>query len=216
MKIKVNINIFLFCILFVITNQIELYALSMLFALIHEIGHLLMGVFLSYEVETFRIMPLGFSIEFKEKIEKYNKKIFKSQKVVLDKMLIAMAGPITNLIIILILIIVKNSNLNLIYSNLIIMLFNLIPIYPLDGGRIILNLFKLFKENKKAYTYTNTISNVFIIILTIISSIAIYYYKNIAILLVLFTLWGLNIKENKRYNIYYKIYQTIDKQNDYL
>lgn len=216
MKIKVNINIFLFLILFVITNQIELYALSMIFALIHEIGHLLMGVFLSYEVDTFRIMPLGFSIEFKEKIEKYNQKILKSRKAVLDKMLIAIAGPITNLIIILVLVISKTSDLNLTYSNLIVMLFNLIPIYPLDGGRIILNLFKLFKENQKAYTYTNIISNVFIIILTIVSSITIYYYKNIAILLILFIIWGLNIKENKRYNMYYKIYQTIDKQNDYL
>lgn len=62
MNIKVNLNIFFFLVLFFITNQIELYALIMLFALIHEIGHLLCGVLLGFEVENFRIMPLGFSI----------------------------------------------------------------------------------------------------------------------------------------------------------
>ena len=216
MKIKININIFLFCILFILTNQIEIYALSMLFALIHEIGHLLMGIFLKHKIDTFRIMPLGFSIEFKEKIEDYNIKVLKSKKIILDKLLISAAGPITNLIIILILIITKTSNLNLIYSNLIIMLFNLIPIYPLDGGRIVLNLLKLFIKNEKAYTYSNTISNIFIVLLTLISSIGIYYYKNIAILLILIVLWTMNIRENKKYNIYYKIYQVIDKEANYL
>ena len=77
MNIKVNLNIFFFLVLFFITNQIELYALIMLFALIHEIGHLLCGVLLGFEVENFRIMPLGFSIEFKIDINDYNKKILK-------------------------------------------------------------------------------------------------------------------------------------------
>ena len=34
MRIKLNLNIFLFLILFFITNQIEIYALIMIFALI--------------------------------------------------------------------------------------------------------------------------------------------------------------------------------------
>ena len=215
MKIKINLNIFLFLILFIITKQIELYALTMLFSLIHEIGHLLMGIVLNYQVDSFKIIPLGFSIEFKTKIEEYNKKILKTRKIVLSRILIAISGPIMNLIIIIVLLICKTENMNLIYSNLIILLFNLVPIYPLDGGRIILNILKLFIGNNKAYTYANLISNVFVIIITAVSSIGIYY-KNIAILFIIVTLWALITKENKKYRVYHKIYQTIDKEINYL
>lgn len=211
MRIKINLNIFLFLILFLITNQIELYALSMVFALIHEMGHLFMGVLLNYNMDSLKIMPLGFVIEFKTKIEEYNEKILKTRKIILNKILIALAGPITNLLIIIFLLAIKTNNMNLIYSNLLIMLFNLIPMYPLDGGRILLFILKLFLGNKKSYTYINIISNIFIIILTAISSISIYYYKNIGILLIIIILWGLIIKENKKYRIYNKIYQMIDK-----
>ena len=78
MKIKINLNIFLFSILFLITNQIEIYALIMIFALIHELGHLLFGVILGFKADTLKIMPLGFCIEFETKVEAYNKKIMKS------------------------------------------------------------------------------------------------------------------------------------------
>lgn len=216
MKIKINLNIFLFLILFILTNQIEIYALTMLFALIHEMGHLLMGIVLNYQIDSLKIIPLGFTIEFKIKIEEYNKKILKTKKVILNKILIAIAGPITNLIMIIFLLILKVNNVNLIFANLIIIIFNMIPIYPLDGGRILLNSLKLLIGNKKAYTYSNIISNLFVISLTGIASIAIYYYKNIAILVVIATIWGLVIKENKKYKIYHKIYQTIDKETNYL
>ena len=41
MSIKIDLKIFLFVILFWLTSQIEIYAILMIFALIHELGHLL-------------------------------------------------------------------------------------------------------------------------------------------------------------------------------
>ena len=102
MRIKLNLNIFLFLILFFITNQIEIYALIMIFALIHELAHLSIGILLGFEADTFRIMPYGFSIEFKTKVQDYNKKIKKSNVLSIKKMFIALAGPLMNLLIVLI------------------------------------------------------------------------------------------------------------------
>ena len=215
MSIKINLNIFLFIILFILTNQIEIYSLVMLFALIHELGHLLCGVLLGFEAESLKIMPLGFSITFKTNVEDYNNKKGKSNILTIKKLLINIAGPITNLIIILIGYLC-NVNNNILYSNLIVFIINMIPIYPLDGGRIVENIFKLCLGNRKARKYINEVSNLFVIIITIISSIAVYYYKNIAILLSLVFLWALIINENKRYNIYNKIYKAIDKKKDYI
>ena len=213
MKIKMNLYIFPCIALFFITNQIEIYALIMIFALIHELAHLVCGVFLGFKPETFRIMPFGFSIEFKSIIEDYNKKVLKSNIIAIKKIIIALAGPIINLIIV-ILGILFNINNNIIYSNFLIFIFNLIPIYPLDGGRILKNTLKIFFGNRKANDYINKITNILFIILTMVSSVLIIIYKNIAILAVLLVLWSLIFRENRKYYTYNKIYKIIDKTCD--
>lgn len=130
-------------------------------------------------------------------------------------MIIAFAGPITNLIIILIYLLFDVSTFGLsremiIYSNMIIGLFNLLPLYPLDGGRIIKNILHITFGLKKAIIYTNKASNAVMIILTGISSIAILYFQNIAILLIIIYLWYLIIKQNKRYATKMRIYKAIE------
>lgn len=215
MSIKLNLYVFLFIILFIITNQIEIYALIMIFALIHELAHLICGLVLGFKASTLKIKPLGFAIEFNIKIEDYNKKILKSNILSVKKIIIALAGPLVN-IIIAIFGIVNKIDVNIIYSNLLLAIFNFLPIYPLDGGRILKNIFKILYGNKRANTYINTISNVVVISLTMLSSILIIVYKNIAIFLIIIALWSLTIKENKRYFTYNKIYKTIDKNYNYL
>lgn len=215
MTIKLNLNIFLFLLLFIVTNQLEIYALVMIFALIHELAHLVTGMLMGLKPETLRIMPLGFCIEFKPNIEDYNKKILKSNILSVKKIIIAFAGPFVNLIIFLFGILYQIDS-NIIYANLLIFLFNMLPIYPLDGGRILKNIFKMFFSNRKANDYTNIISNISVIILTIVSSILILIYKNIAILVIIVTLWGILTKENRRYFTYNKIYKTIDKSSNYI
>lgn len=215
MNIKLNLNIFLFLILFLITNQLEVYALVMIFALIHELAHMVCGVILGFKPDTLRIMPFGFSIQFKPIIDDYNKKVLKSNVISVKKIIVSLAGPLINLFIVIIGLIF-NLNNEIIYANSLIFIFNLIPIYPLDGGKILKNILKIFCGNRKANTYTNTIANVVIVGLTMISSILIMIYKNIAILVILIVLWAMIIKENKKYNTYNKIYKTIDKSYNYL
>ena len=215
MKIKLNLNIFLFLILFFITNQVEIYTLIMLFALIHEMAHLICGVLLGFKPDTLRIMPLGFSIEFETNVDDYNIKVEKSNILSVKKILIALAGPLANIFIV-IFGFIFNIDINIIYANFLISIFNLIPIYPLDGGRILKNILKILVGNRKSNKLTNTVSNITIIFLTMVSSILILINKNIAIFLLITILWGLVIKENKRYNTYNKIYKVIDKNYNYL
>lgn len=215
MNIKLNLYVFLFVILFLITSQLEIYALVMVFALIHELGHLICGILLGFEPDILRIMPFGFCIEFKTNVNDYNKKVLHSNLLSVKKIIVALAGPIVNILIMIIGVICHLDN-NIIYANLLITLFNLLPIYPLDGGRILKNIFKIFLGNRKAITYMNIFSNLFLILLTMLGSVAILIYKNIAIFIIIAFVWSLILKENKRYNTYNKIYKTIDNNKDYL
>lgn len=66
------------------------------------------------------------------------------------------------------------------------------------------------KNLRKSYKYTNLISNITLIIITAVSSIAILYLKNIAIVLIVMYLWILVIKENNIYNKKMHLYKLVD------
>ena len=196
----------------------------MFFAIIHEFGHLFSGLLLGMKPQKVQIVPYGISISFRITAKDYNKKIKKGNNLELKKILVAISGPLTNLIIILIAINLKINvfmTLMIIYSNLLLILFNLLPIYPLDGGRILKGILHIFYGKIKAEKYINTISFISLMFLTFISSIVIYKVENIAIFIIILVLWGIVIKEdiiykkkNETYNLIEKNLKTIEiKQN---
>ena len=208
MRIKLDLTIVLFVILFCITSQIELYVLLMIFAIIHELGHLIAGLILGFKAKEIKITPAGMKIEFEPKYEEYNLKINKGNTIAVKRGIIAIAGPLINFFIIFILQIISYINseilnwnmlVTIIYSNFLIGIFNLIPIYPLDGGRIVKEILHIMLGLQKSYIYSYQISKITIILLTVISSIAILYLQNISIIIILTYLWGIVIKERKRY-----------------
>lgn len=205
MRIRINLKIFLFVLIFILTKQIKIYGILMLFAFIHELGHMLVGILLGFKPEKLEIMPYGVSVGFNVKCEDYNKKIKKGNMLAIKKLIIALAGPLTNFIITIIFLMVNINFLGIerelvIYSNILIGIFNLIPIYPLDGGRAIKNILHITVGLQNSYEYTNQISKITICLLTGVCSIAILYIRNVAILLILAYLWYLVIVENRKYN----------------
>ena len=213
MKIRINLKIFIFILIFFVTKQIEIYGILMLFAFIHEMGHMIIGIILGFKIEKLNVMPYGLSVDFEVKCEDYNKKLKKGNMLNVKKLIIALAGPLTNFIITIIYLFFDITFLGIqreivVYSNILIGLFNLIPIYPLDGGRILKNILHILFGLKKAYKYTNQIAKITICILTAFSSISILYIRNIAILIIIAYLWYLFFKENEKYNRKMKIYET--------
>ena len=133
MSIKIDLRIFLFGVLFFWTKQIEIYATIMFFAFLHEIAHLCAGLALGFKPKTMKITPVGFQIAFKTKIEDYHKKI-----------VLYLAGPMINFLLILVCFLWKTELMipkeTIIYSNLLLAIFNLLPIPPLDGSKILLGI----------------------------------------------------------------------------
>ena len=172
-------------------------------------GHIFAGLLLKLKPKKLNIMPFGLAVTF----ESYGyRKLVETKKI-----LIAFAGPLTNILISIITLFIhidESLKQTIIYSNILVAFFNLIPIYPLDGGRILKGFIKLkYKNNMVADSVINKISNILAIALTAISSILILYLKNISIFLVIVYLWIIVIKENKRFDLKKKVNDIILEQN---
>lgn len=199
MRIRIDLKILFFLVLFYFTKQIKIYLLVLGFAFLHELAHLLVGLLLGFKPQVIKIMPFGFNLQLIPKVEECEIKIKKATLVELKNIYVAIAGPFFNLVIATIFSYIglktNNEIVDLItYSNLLIFIFNLIPIYPLDGGRILNSVLKINKGNIIADKIMKIIENTTIILLTIISSILILYLKNIAILFIIVYLWILVLK----------------------
>lgn len=217
MRFRIDLKIFILIIIFILTKQIKIYAMIMLFAIIHEFGHLIAGILLGMKPEKFNIKLFGVSIDFSIRKNDYNNKIKKANYLEIKKIFIALAGPLTNILITIFLIVFNSFNINnndrllMIFSNIVLIIFNILPIYPLDGGRILKGLIYIFRGKYIAEKYIHNISYITLIILTMISSVAVLYLKNVAIFFAIIFLWLLQIKENMIYRNRRKIYKIISQ-----
>lgn len=197
MKIKVDLKIFLIIILYILTKNIEVFAMSFIFILLHELGHAITGITLGLKIKKININVFGLSIEF----ENYGKERI-NNKIIID-----MAGPAINIISFIVAVIFKNEEIA--YINILLAIINLLPIYPLDGGRIVKNLLLKKHNYKQVVGYTEKISKNTLIIITAVSSLVILYIKNFGIFLVIIYLWSIALKEWKKNQIIKRAFQAI-------
>ena len=156
----------------------------------HEIAHMILGIILKMKPNKLEINPFGFSISFEIN---NNDKSMKIKEV-----FVALAGPVMSIVLAMLCQHINFRYITIeeaIYSNILIFLFNMLPIYPLDGGRIIKGLLHMKMGENKAEKLANKISYITTILLTIFSSITVYYYQNFAIFLICIFLWRMVLEE---------------------
>ena len=202
MKIEINLKIILIVILFFMFNNINTYLIFMFFIIIHELAHLLVGISIGGIPKKMSISMFGVSIEFYS----YGK------NKALNKIVFYLIGPLTNLIIGLICYKFMESSLLkslIVTTNIAIGIFNLIPILPLDGGKILKEILRLFCGFDNSNKIMIILSKTFLIIISLIYSILIIEIKNIIILLLIMYLWYLFCIEEKKYYLYLKTKKSI-------
>jgi len=129
----------------------------MLLILIHELGHIIVSLLFKWNIDKIIILPFG-------GLTKYNEMI---NRPLIEEFLIAISGIIFQFLFYLS---VKDFIDYEYFSfiNYFIILFNLIPIYPLDGSKILNIFFNIITSFKNSLSLTIIISYIFIIIFSLL------------------------------------------------
>lgn len=204
MKVEINLKIILLGILFFVLERLDIYLIFIIFIVLHEMAHLVVGMMCGLRPKVFSLNPLGVSVEF------YMYQERKSYK----KIATYLAGPIFNLLMAIIFIVVpldENLKMKIVYTNLLLSIFNLVPIMPLDGGKILKEILVKKVGNKNAGIFMNNLTQVILVTLTLLYSIAILQIKNFAIFLLILYLWYLKYVEDKKLKTMIRAYEIIEK-----
>ena len=129
----------------------------MILIIVHELGHILVSLIFKWNIERIIILPFG-------GLTKYNEII---NRPLTEEFLIAIAGITFQTIFFLL---IKDYISYKYFSiiNCFIIIFNLMPIYPLDGSKILNILFNKITSYKNSLLFTIIISYIFIIIFSLV------------------------------------------------
>lgn len=150
-QIRVSYLFFLILVFSMFFNCFDQLLIFIVVILIHELAHCYVSVYYDIGISEIKFFIFGGVAKFQEHIEENSK----------QEIIIASAGPITNFALIFITLLVmdkfhieKGHTIQLfLTANMVVGLFNLIPVLPLDGGRIARGILGNYFGIKRA-TYT--------------------------------------------------------------
>lgn len=147
--------IFLITVLmFILIGEFRFISYFMLIISVHELGHILVALCFKWNIDKIIVLPFGALTKFNEIVN----------KPLIEEFLIAIAGITFQ---ILFFILTKNKIDYRYFStiNYFILIFNLIPIHPLDGSKILNIIFNKITTFKNSILLTVIISYISIIFL---------------------------------------------------
>ncbi|MCD7949355.1 MAG: hypothetical protein LUG12_03705 [Erysipelotrichaceae bacterium] len=149
----------IYLLLALLVHQLIYYLLAMLLVIIHEFCHYLMACYFHYHVEKIEILPFGAFLNINDI---YTHSIICEACVIL-------AGPCSHIFIYFVINLLPLSFYKnyLLSMNKLILLFNLLPIYPLDGGRLISLLLQAMMDLKTALYFHLKLSILSLCILSV-------------------------------------------------
>lgn len=192
MKKKFNVYIhplyYIVAFIFFFTGYFKAFSIYTIIILIHELGHIFAGLILKWPILKVSIYPFGCMTTFNNKL---NSSIY-------EEFLVLIYGPLFQILF------------NMLYPtsyHYIILLFNLLPIYPLDGSKFIFLLLN------KITSYYNSYIIIYIISFVTIIVTLITHFNLINVLILGYILYDLYRYIRNTNSIMYKFYYERYKYN---
>ena len=147
-KIRIDYSTYILMLMGLLSGYMKNIMIILIIVLVHELGHVFFFFLFKIEIDSIVIYPFG-------GISKVNKKIH--ERIYKD-VLISLGGIIFQMFLIILVyllyksgIIVDSSYNMFITYNKSVILFNLIPLIPLDGSKLFLSICSKYLSYRKSY-----------------------------------------------------------------
>ncbi|WP_341320882.1 M50 family metallopeptidase [Solibacillus sp. FSL H8-0523] len=179
MKFSVHPAFLLLLLTIVLYGNIALYSAILISLFVHELGHFVAAKLVGVKVETCRILPYGGEMTLRNEMQ------LSYQKLIL----VALGGPVATFLGILFSFFLPTLLQELfIEVQLFILLMNLLPIWPLDGGRIV--CFALLNTYSHAKLFEYYVSASFYLLTVIIIVLLYLLPQSLILAIVSLFLWS--------------------------
>ncbi len=205
LKITIHPLFFVFGLYFALIGKVFSFIIFTLVAIIHELGHFFASLKYGYKLNKITLLPFGAIIKGDVLDLKY-----------IDECKIALGGPFLNLVTAVFFTalwwfipeLYAYTDL-IVLASLSLAFVNLLPCYPLDGGRFLYATLALKLSRKKAKLIVNILGLTLSLFLLVLFIISIFNTLNLSILFFsLFMLVG--VLGGSKENSYVKAYANIN------
>ena len=180
---KIHVLYYVVAFVSFLTGNFKNFIIFSAIIIVHETGHIVGALIFKWKIDKVILLPFGGITIFKENIDKPLK----------QELIIALLGPLFQILFYLIF--KDNATFN--HYNMAILLFNLLPIYPLDGSKILNIFFNELVSFKKSHILTIVVSEITLFFLLFKTRI------NLLLLLILFFLIVEIVKEFVKHKYYF-------------
>src|SRR5699024_310968 len=115
---------------------------------VHELGHVLMALMFRWKIESVTLSFFGGVMQTSEDMN----------RTWLEQFIVILAGPFQHVGLFCLFYLLENTGMitatfvaEAQYFNMLLFFFNLLPIFPLDGGKLVFSLFTLIMPYKRAF-----------------------------------------------------------------
>lgn len=165
-KISIDYSFLLLLILAIFLDSFRIYFLYVIFIILHELSHFFVAKKLGYLPKKVKLSVFGATLEGFDDF------------LTLDEIKIVLAGPLFNLFIIIGCYLsfwfypeTYSFLMDVLFVNQMILLFNILPVFPLDMGRVLLCIFSLKKGRRNSLKFIKKFSLFFVVCMFILSVI---------------------------------------------
>ena len=205
LKFNVHFSFIIFACLLIFFGQGFLFFNYLVTIILHELSHAYVAKRLGYNIQNIKLTPFGICLNLKS-----------SALAPEDEVKIAIAGPVCNFAIILFLFALwwiapatYNNTYLFCYANLVTCLFNLLPAFPLDGGRVFRALLRKKFDEKTAYKVCQIVNIFLCVLLIIMFVLSAFFQVNFTYLFVVFCLFP---SQNASHNYTFIDYTLLKKK----
>ena len=147
-----------------LNNNLRQYLSALIIVCIHEYGHYYFAKKFNFKIEKVEIMPFGAFLS----LEDYG------MHHIVEELVMLLGGLVTHFVLYILISCFFTSEY-LLAVNRLVLIFNLLPIYPLDGSKILLLLLSLVVDYYQAIKIQIKVSIMSLSLLIVLYHLLIHY-----------------------------------------